>query len=77
MTLPRIPMPRWLSSSSVPFTVVVILVITVVFHLFGVVLIFVNKPLLEWWIQEDGVVRHVGLLRERTVRVVGSGSKRL
>lgn len=51
-----IPMPRWLSSSSIPLVVFVILIVTIAMHLFGLALVFADRALLSWWIEEDGIV---------------------
>jgi hypothetical protein len=51
----RIPMPRWLASSPIPVVVGILLIVTVVMHLFGLILVFADKTLASWWITEDGV----------------------
>ncbi|MBN1917673.1 MAG: hypothetical protein JW889_07180 [Verrucomicrobia bacterium] len=56
MRLASIPLPRRLASSSIPPVVGAILVVAIVMHLFGLILVFADKALLSWWIEEDGVV---------------------
>ena len=52
----RIGISPWLASSSIPLVVCLILIVTIVLHVFGLVLVFADKAFLRWWIEEDGVV---------------------
>ncbi len=56
MNLPRVPTPRWLSSSAIPLVVLLLLILTVVIHVYGITLVFTNQRTLWAWIREDGLV---------------------
>jgi len=52
----RIAISPWLASSSIPLVVCVLLIVTIVLHVFGLVLVFADEALLKRWIVDDGPV---------------------
>jgi hypothetical protein len=53
--MPRVPMPRWMASSSLPLSVLLLLLMTLVIYAYGIGLLLADKAAFLTWIREDGL----------------------